>query len=207
MTIFRRTLGVPTALVWTMMATMHSPTSAVTAQQVTSFNDNVNDDATCTLNCPWDAPCVISEVTLPGSGQKQPQQHCACPPGWTGLLCQTKYESCSMRGNNEDRCYHGGKCVEEAFDDYGNPQLMCDCSTAMTTLVEKEGGNGSGGTKQTVTKYVGKYCEHAMEQQCDTHNVDRFCVNGGDCNLNFEYVSRRRGGRVGSLGTGVSLSL
>ena len=190
MKLFQQNLGTPIVmLVWTMMATIQSPTLTVNAQdQISaSFNNNNGDAAACTLNCPWDAPCVMSGE----AGQPQ-KQHCACPPGWTGLLCQTKYESCSIRGNNEDRCFHGGKCIEEAFDDFGNPQLMCDCSTAMSTLIENEGGSGSSGTKQTVTKYVGKYCEHALEQQCDTQNVDRFCVNGGDCNPNVEYVSTSR---------------
>jgi hypothetical protein len=141
-----------------------------------------NDDA-CTLNCPLDAPCVFGEITTTrlgsttyitasddaSSSTTKRQQHCACPPGWTGIMCDTKYESCS----SVDKCFHGGKCVAgAAVDEFGNSQLVCDCSTAQST-----------------TKYVGKYCEHAMEQQCDVQNPDLFCVNGGECNPDVAYVT------------------
>jgi len=176
---------------------------------VVAAQGNNDDEERCTLNCPLDAPCTWSDVPVteeeddsqkrlllrgqtPEQQQRQLQrrQHCACPPGWTGLLCETKYESCSNRGgtNNDDRCYHGGRCVEEAVDAFGNPQLMCDCSTAQSTTVINNGGNDGSSTRPTtnIIRYVGKYCEHPMEEQCDAENPDRFCVNGGDCNPNVE---------------------
>lgn len=126
----------------------------------------------CTLECPIDAPCTFGEalfqhqnaIHLETSVQNM---HCACPPGWTGILCDHKYESCS---NNHD-CFHGGECLEgEVRDAFGNQQLLCDCTSAKTT-------DGF--------RYVGKYCETPFEKSCSTENEDLFCVNGGDCNPNY----------------------
>lgn len=122
----------------------------------------------CTLDCPTDAPCTFGET--PFASPNEPAEngmHCACPPGWTGVYCDHKYESCS----DSHDCYHGGECLgNELVDSFGNPQLVCDCSNAKTA-------DG--------VSYVGKYCEIPFEMSCSPDNDELFCVNGADCNPNY----------------------
>ena len=49
-------------------------------------------------------------------------------PGWTGILCDQKYETCTNQNGHE--CYNGGECILGLQDKYGNEQLFCDCSNA-----------------------------------------------------------------------------
>jgi hypothetical protein len=96
--------------------------------------------------------------------------------GWTGVLCDKKFETCTDQPGHE--CYHGGQCIPGLLDKYGNEQLFCDCSTTHSA--------GMDGTH-----YVGKYCETPFEQACNTGaetGEPVFCVNGGECNLDFPYV-------------------
>jgi hypothetical protein len=138
---------------------------------VTTTTSSAQD---CTLNCPVDAPCVLGQADFSGHlieiDHGLSNMHCDCPPGWTGLLCDRKYETCT--DNNSQSCYHGGECIPGLADQYGNDQLFCDCSDAIAT-------DG--------TMYVGKYCETPFDQICDGGaDADAFCVNGGDCNPNYE---------------------
>lgn len=128
----------------------------------------------CNLDCPFDAPCELEAPDFSGhnidfvgnAGNGAAMMHCACPPGWTGILCDHRFETCT----DNHQCYHGGKCIPGLLDDFGNGQLFCDCSDA----VAADG-----------TRYVGKYCETPYEKICDDSG-ELFCVNGGDCNPNFE---------------------
>lgn len=127
----------------------------------------------CSLDCPVDAPCTFGEATFPHHNAIEldtsvQDMHCACPLGWTGILCDIKYESCT---DNHD-CFHGGKCLNDslATDSFGNAQLLCDCTRAKST-------DG--------IRYVGKYCETPLETLCSADNEDLFCVNGGTCNPNY----------------------
>jgi hypothetical protein len=117
---------------------------------------------------------TISEIAIDlGHATHMNNMHCACPPGWTGIMCDHKYESCS--DNHE--CYHGGECLAGGLTDtFGNEQLFCDCNNAIS----------SDGTK-----YVGKYCETPFDKLCDIDDDNAstgelFCVNGGDCNPDYE---------------------
>ncbi len=83
--------------------------------------------------------------------------------GWTGILCDQKYETCTNQQGHE--CYNGGKCILGLEDRFGNEQLFCDCSKA----------NG----------FVGKYCETPSKKTCKDNDEDVFCVNGGACNPDF----------------------
>eukprot|EP00980_Cylindrotheca_fusiformis_P006245 scaffold1336_cov158-Cylindrotheca_fusiformis.AAC.7 len=131
------------------------------------------NDETCTLKCPNDAPCQFgvadfSDHVLNQDHTHQDGMHCSCPYGWTGVLCDHKYESCDQ----SHKCYHGGECIPGMADKFGNDQLFCDCSQA----VASDG-----------TRYVGKYCETPFEQTCNEEGTE-FCVNGGDCNPDYPYV-------------------
>jgi hypothetical protein len=122
----------------------------------------------CTLDCPIDAPCIIGQADFSGHAIELDNgngMHCACPPGWTGVMCDHKYESCT----ETHQCYHGGECVSGLLDLYGNDQLFCDCTKAVAN---------------DDTKFVGKYCETPFDKVCDDSG-DIFCVNGGDCNPKY----------------------
>eukprot|EP00526_Cylindrotheca_closterium_P003340 CAMPEP_0113661244 /NCGR_PEP_ID=MMETSP0017_2-20120614/33324_1 /TAXON_ID=2856 /ORGANISM="Cylindrotheca closterium" /LENGTH=1467 /DNA_ID=CAMNT_0000575921 /DNA_START=83 /DNA_END=4486 /DNA_ORIENTATION=- /assembly_acc=CAM_ASM_000147 len=149
-------------LLSTLMGLAILPAAAVLSQE-------------CTLECPTDAPCQMGSADLAAHkislGEDAPVHqngmHCACPYGWTGILCDHKYESCDNSSGH--KCYHGGECVPGMKDKFGNEQLFCDCINAV----------GSDGTR-----YVGKYCETPSEKLCDAEGKN-FCVNGGDCNPDF----------------------
>ena len=81
--------------------------------------------------------------------------------GWTGILCDKKYEICTNQKGHE--CYNGGECILGLEDKYGNEQLFCDCSKARG--------------------FVGKYCETPFVQRCGEDEVA--CVNGGACNPEY----------------------
>ena len=164
------TSSLPSSSAWFLglLAIMVTTTSMVAAD---------SSDSSCTLNCPADAPCQLGEADFSsheislehGSNHGM---HCACPYGWTGILCDHRYETC----DNSHRCYHGGECISGSTDNFGNDQLFCDCTKA----VAADG-----------TQYVGKYCETPFEKICD-HTGEHFCVNSGDCNPNYPYVSTRK---------------
>jgi len=124
----------------------------------------------CTLDCPVDAPCTNESPDFTAHTAlglvSDAREHCACPFGWTGLLCDHKYESCT----DDHSCYHGGACIPGLSDHYGNDQLFCDCTNAIA----------SDGTQ-----YVGKYCETPFEQLCGGDD-ELFCVNGGECNPSYD---------------------
>eukprot|EP00934_Nitzschia_sp_Nitz4_P001059 Nitzschia sp. Nitz4//scaffold165_size50357//21867//26251//NITZ4_007022-RA/size50357-exonerate_est2genome-gene-0.36-mRNA-1//-1//CDS//3329538135//1059//frame0 len=126
----------------------------------------------CTLECPLDAPCTFGAAEYSHQNElnlatEEFGMHCQCPVGWTGVYCDHRYESCS---ESQD-CYHGGQCIHGSLDAFGNQQLVCDCTDA----VASDG-----------TRYVGKYCETPFEKSCSYDDDLLFCVNGGDCNPNFD---------------------
>ena len=121
--------------------------------------------------------------------------HCVCPPGFTGVSCKVKYETCAD-GNSTHVCYHGGKCVEGQTDELGNEQYHCDCSSASTSLASS-GGDGDGEGGAFGSRYAGKYCDLALNV-CNSGNGGvgsgtdneqegvgtNFCANGGTCKVN-----------------------
>jgi hypothetical protein len=133
--------------------------------------------ATCDLQCPTKigAKCLFGDApSLPGVVSDAPKNidgmHCACPEFYSGLLCETTYDTCG--DGNQHVCFHGGECKTGAVDAYGNAQRYCDCSAAKDP--------------STQLPYVGKYCELATVATCaDPNNPDLFCFNGGICNEKY----------------------
>ena len=70
------------------------------------FLANVTADNSCSLNCQQNATCVAGSAdfteyitaentTLEIHNQTSSSgMYCSCPPGWTGLTCNRKYETC-----------------------------------------------------------------------------------------------------------------
>lgn len=144
-----------------------------------------SQSSVCSLNCFNDGVCMSGSAdfsehptNLDGTplemhvDTQQNGDHCACRPGYTGLLCGIKYEDCADPGL---MCYNGGKCILGLSDIYGNNQLYCDCSEAVD--------------EHNVT-YVGKYCEIPKTQTCDDAGL-YFCVNSGWCKSDYELYPRR----------------
>lgn len=90
-------------------------------------------------------------------------QHCVCPTGYYGLLCEMKGKPCG-----DSHCHNGGTCVETDQPD-GSIREYCDCSTAKS----------SDGR----VSYAGEYCEHEATTTCSNDHINghQFCVNGGTC--------------------------
>lgn len=132
----------------------------------------------CSLPCQNGGTCVSGEATFQAPTNSDGTafdfletksvngNHCACPTGWTGVLCSVPFDTCD---NTNHPCYNGGVCRRGVLDDYGNEQFYCDCGNAV----------GSDGTK-----YVGQYCEHPVKTYCGD-DQSQFCLNGGKCNTNY----------------------
>ena len=115
-------------------------------------------------------------------------QHCVCPPGFIGLLCEHVVETCDGGGKSgEHYCFHGSKCV---YDSSGKP--YCDCDDAQARI-----------DGQLETIFGGASCQHRASDICMADHDDDgdqdpssnnksntnmfltrplyFCVNQGQC--------------------------
>jgi hypothetical protein len=100
--------------------------------------------------------------------------HCACPDGYAGLVCEHRYDVC---GNREHFCLHGSKCTQADVGEVATspPLWTCEC---------EEPFRPDG-------KYVGQFCQHHHSMLCTTEDTDKsvynpatsvaFCVNDGVC--------------------------
>lgn len=94
-------------------------------------------------------------------------QHCVCPDGYYGILCERKGQQCG-----DGYCQNGGTCVKTVQPD-GSHREHCDCTTATSTS-----------TADGVSGYAGDYCESEATMTCSNENDlngKQFCVNGGTC--------------------------
>lgn len=93
--------------------------------------------------------------------------HCVCAENWTGLKCRRKFEICSEVKEDNNHCYHNGKCENGQVDGFGNPKPFCDCNRAQ----DKNG-----------TKHIGKYCVEPVVACTEARPIGKlFCLNDGDC--------------------------
>lgn len=128
--------------------------------------------STCSLGCRNGGKCALGSSSWQLYYRNQgPQwtnpldlEHCVCPTGYTGTLCELLGAPCG-----DGRCHNGGTCVLTSQAD-GSNNYVCDCSTAKTS---------SG-----VAAYAGQYCEHEATSFCTQstyQSSSQFCVNGGTC--------------------------
>jgi len=128
------------------------------------------DEIPCDLGCQNGGQCSIgmkswvelkmmSKNPMPQFLQEMSEagfMHCICPAGYTGLLCDIKYEQCQ----NNHLCFFGSTCAEDG---------SCDCTSAYTSD----------------TSYAGSMCEYPSTTRCPTadgqHPGDAFCTNNGIC--------------------------
>mmetsp|Transcript_7172 Transcript_7172/g.8621 ORF Transcript_7172/g.8621 Transcript_7172/m.8621 type:complete len:631 (+) Transcript_7172:59-1951(+) len=136
--------------------------------------DSVHSKGTCSPG-----PADFSDFVLPNKDilpmheikKSEKEYHCDCKENWTGLKCRRKFQSCDVdaTGNDENKCYHGGECIDGVLDVYGNEQLFCNCRSA---------GDRDG------NKYVGKFCEIQATLCGDIDGpveFGDFCLNEGEC--------------------------
>lgn len=131
----------------------------------------------CDIDCQNGGLCRQGDASFPILGPtKEPLQifatrnlngfHCQCRPGYTGVDCSIKYETCfDQQSGIVAQCFHGGRCRSLDQVDYEHYNL-CDCEPA---------GEDSG------DRYTGKYCEIKATFDSFCEGNDGFCLNGGVC--------------------------
>ena len=74
---------------------------------------HVSNGAECNLKCHLNATCIDGEADFTDHKTAEGEmlefhtqtsvdnQHCTCPPGWTGVTCNREYESCDY----DHKCY------------------------------------------------------------------------------------------------------
>ena len=143
-------------------------------------SSHTNTSWVCPIDCFNNTVCVLGNQTTQGHATSPVNgsalnihnqlnvdgYHCACPPGLTGLRCDTPYENCN---DGVHICYNGGTCMPGLQDEYGNEQLFCNCNTASSQY------NNS-------VRYSGKYCEEEIDLNVQNCGEGTVCMNGGTCN-------------------------
>jgi hypothetical protein len=92
-------------------------------------------------------------------------QHCVCPEGYVGLLCEHKITLCP---ESEHLCLHGSSCTTNG------DERSCDCSSTDSDLADV---------------FAGSHCEHPATDVCTIGQPGpskplSFCVNFGTCMKN-----------------------
>jgi hypothetical protein len=135
---------------------------------------------TCQLGCEHGGICHLGAstwqhfyrgfTTAYGQSWTNPLdlQHCTCPEGYTGSLCEIKGVKCGS-----DYCHNQGKCIKtEASAGASNGP-----GDAVVVIVENH-------CDCTGTNHAGEFCEHEATIFCTQladHNGHQFCANGGTC--------------------------
>jgi len=73
-----------------------------------------------------------------GDGVNEYYEHCQCPTGFTGVLCETEFTACA---EGEYICFHGSTCVDS--------KDKCSCN--------EDGAD---------TALAGQYCQHKATTKC-----------------------------------------
>uniref|UniRef100_A0A7S1ZN06 EGF-like domain-containing protein n=1 Tax=Ditylum brightwellii TaxID=49249 RepID=A0A7S1ZN06_9STRA len=129
----------------------------------------------CNLDCKNGGMCVAETfITTPkltaalnGLTPSTAMEHCSCPRGFIGNLCEMKVEECHTDQGN--LCFNGGTCVS----DENSGVNYCDCTTAVS---------GSG---DSFMSYAGPLCRDEATTYCDAidgrDETQEFCTHGGTC--------------------------
>jgi hypothetical protein len=110
-------------------------------------------------------------------------EHCVCPPGFIGLMCEHSVKTCVGANDEEHICLHDSECL---LDSNGKP--YCDCQNATSWI-----------DGHMETAFAGASCQHPASDIClvddQSHIVGTgsngntmlpmrplyFCVNQGRC--------------------------
>jgi hypothetical protein len=131
----------------------------------------------CDLECKHDGTCrngkkqlgYLSDVANLASHLNETHtenfQHCVCPNGFVGLLCEHKVTLCP---EGEHLCLHGASCTTNG------DERSCDCSSTESEIADV---------------FAGEHCEHPATQVCTIGQLGpskplSFCVNFGSCMKN-----------------------
>jgi len=66
-------------------------------------------------------------------------EHCICPDGYAGTLCEHQAEICP---HGKHICFHGSKCVKDEDEDWG---YSCSCNDGKNFSYDDDGVYGGGG--------------------------------------------------------------
>ncbi|KAL7542402.1 hypothetical protein ACHAXR_013405 [Thalassiosira sp. AJA248-18] len=121
----------------------------------------------CQLNCQHGGYCTFistDEGTLLNTFTSGGLiEHCVCPPGYSGLACESIVEQC-----HDMKCHNGSPCS------LMNGQYVCDCSEF-----------------DAVSSFAGAMCREPATTYCGQGDIHRrgFCTNGGLCKANLSVDS------------------
>lgn len=135
-----------------------------------------NYEQECSLKCENGGSCKVGlkdfgkmaeyglDIAEYLGGQEEYGEHCVCPPGFSGVKCQTE----NVVRCGEGICFNGAECVQTtSLDGKTVYNEYCRCTA-------NEDGN-----------FAGKFCEHSGTTACLApygHSPDEyFCTNGGEC--------------------------
>jgi hypothetical protein len=128
----------------------------------------------CTLDCQNGGLCRLGEdKDAPRENQylnpnKGDYQHCECPAGFLGELCETTSDACG--GIN---CLNGSVCKTRTDPATNRDEPYCDCESISTSA----GFNF----------FAGQYCQYESNAICaQADDVTYFCVNDGSCQQAFK---------------------
>jgi hypothetical protein len=157
-------------------ASLNNETVSDTEKGITVVDYDADVDP-CDLECKGGGTCrngvkelgFLSDVAVITAHLNQTHtedfQHCVCPVGFVGLLCEHKIELCP---DGEHLCLHGASCTTNG------DESSCDCSSTDSDLADV---------------FAGAHCEHPATQVCTIGEPGpakplSFCVNFGTCMKN-----------------------
>ncbi|XP_076303298.1 cell polarity complex component crumbs isoform X3 [Lasioglossum baleicum] len=157
-------------------------------------NPQTGDNFTCTCQTGYEGsicnvPYCIGRKCQNGGRCEFTYQapRCTCPPGYTGLYCETNIDDCAADAEGNVPCKNDGKCYDGVnnftCDCSGTGYIGPDCSYDIDECQDPNTNCGHGqcdnlpGTYQCIcdTGFCGYNCE--MMDPCR----EEYCQNGGIC--------------------------
>jgi len=134
------------------------------------------------------------------SSSNENYEHCVCPPGFVGTLCEHEAEVCP---NGIHVCFHGSRCLKKTDEDLDDEdEYKCSCNNDDDEYDDDDDddnlrhrkleNNNLESRKLQNANLEGKYCQIEINAICED---DRSCMNGGKCNSDFNRCQCKSGFR------------
>jgi len=117
-------------------------------------------------------------------------EHCICPPGFAGVLCETEVELCTFNNSsNTDNNDHTNNDASAKNSSTLDPQNVCLNGGRCTLVPNRLNPLKPRHRCQCPKGYSGYHCEHKATVFCpavvasniNNHVPNHFCTNGGTC--------------------------